>query len=69
MVLFSAFAQDEDVDALVEREGLPGVADALVVELEVAEAATLDEAAGVTFDRNYLISERSPDTSGCHLIP
>lgn len=46
MVLFAAFAQDEElaVDALVERDGLSGIADALVVEVE---AATLDGAAGV----------------------
>ena len=46
MVFFAAFAQDEElaVDALVERDGLPSVADALVVEVE---AATLDGAAGV----------------------
>ena len=46
MVLLAAFAQDEElaVDALVERDGLPGVADALVVEVE---AASLDGAARV----------------------
>ena len=48
MVLFAAFAQDEElaVDGLVERDGLPGIADALVVEVE---AAALDGAAGVAF--------------------
>jgi len=48
VVLFAAFAQDEElaVDALVERDGLPGVADALVVEVE---AAPLDGAARVAF--------------------
>ena len=46
MVLLAAFAQDEElaVDALVKRDGLPGVAEALVVEVE---AASLDGAARV----------------------
>ena len=46
MVLFAAFAQDDElaVDALVEGDGLPGIGDALVVEVE---AAALDGPARV----------------------